>query len=317
MKARLFFFCALAMACATFAGCEKDPVTGSTRIEFPGLPGSYDKAYMNMTFFGESTIKGLYVTHFFLDAYPSNKSGSILNVSFLAFHDGATFPAGTYTFPSTGAGTASGFVAVGNSGIGGTLAGGSVTISNSGGRYTMAFNDTRLIKYDDDGDYTVNDISFTYTGTVALDDASENTSGTIAPDYGKSTIKNTISGETYPVLAFGSSYGGVQEGGYHVNSVNFYSDPLSTAEFYGGLNFYTDGSELTSGTYVGGPYDPERGAGYFYGDITENRIVDGEVVVDIAASGLYTVTFKDVRVEDEGGKIVAAYSGVWMGAMPE
>ncbi len=325
MITKLFFICALAMACVAFTSCEKgDNTTGSTQIEIPGLGGEYDEARLVKTYYGETDVKGLYATHFYFEMTSSENSSRGLNITVYMFHNSPSFTAGTYTFPSTGSGTAMGQVyeythGASDSGLDGYAISGSVAVAISGDQYTVTFHNVAMrMGWDSD---RVESMSFVYKGTVEDNGTFDGEGGTPNPEYaGRSTIEETIGGTTFPYVDMGMSYSGVFEGA-HFTSMNLRA-LVGQTPWDISFQLFGDSRDVT-GTYVdmataGGMKPGTFGGGVQVGYGNSARIVglgSGGNVTIAESNGIYTVTLEDIVGfgQDGGEEPAITFDGTYTG----
>ena len=316
-------FLSLVFVAAMLVGCEKDDgLSGTVEISIPGMGGNYNKPSVQMQNYGETGIRGVYATRFNIVVESSNDPADKLVIRIDVFHDSKSFAPGTYTFPSTGKGTATGsFFTSGSSGsdFSGTAVSGQVSIAVSGESYTITFNNVSMKL--DDGTKIV---SFVYKGTVKYVNFSE----TINPEYpGSSTIKETVSGATFPYMKMTANYLGFWQS-FSSHGYSVYLTSMETNGFRLIVHIeFASATRDMKGLYLaptrffyGGIYHAGP-VGEFCGKITlEHRgesltkpIERGQVTI-AESNGVYTITFFNVTDGgygyEESMKVHGAYTGI-------
>jgi hypothetical protein len=317
MKTKLLLFGALAIVCAALWGCEEpdDEPTGTTEIEIPGLDGEYDQALVMIYSNGESGVKGLYSTDFLFQMTSSDNPDTGMHISLSAFHNGASFVPGAYTFPSTRAGTASCFISEysGSYGsFGGRAISGTVNVAVSGSDYTITFNNVSVLV--DGGEGKTVPVSFVYKGTV-VDPGSNMYTSTLNPEFpGTADIEDSVGGTEFPTyMAMRGFYSGINDNLHH-NTVFLYSE-------VDGVPLRIDFSLYCAGRGFEGDYTTVTGplaAGTFHGSVSigyNNRnahVVGGKVTI-AEANGVYTVTLDNLvcHVETDPAMVLnGTYTGI-------
>ena len=309
-------------AATMLLGCKKDDgPSGSVEISIPGMDGNYNKPSVQMQYYGETGISGVYATRFNIVVNSSDNPDDILVMRIDVFHYSKSFKPGSYTFPSTGEGTAAGsFFTSRSSGsdFSGTAVSGQVSIAVSGESYTVTFNDVSM-KMVGDG---TNTVSFVYNGKVEYVDVSGR-GETINPEYpGSSTIKETFSDATFPYMRIDARYIDYSQHGVSIPS---YSVALTSMENGGvvlRVNLQTfsntrDMKGLYFATILDGAGTIDRFIGHIIlegnGERRSKPIAGGHIFI-AESNGVYTVTLYDVT---DGGygykesvKVHGAYTGI-------
>lgn len=315
MNMKLFLTAALAgaMFTAALTGCSDNMPGDGTVGE-----GSYE-ARAEKYAFGETPIDGLYATLIRFYFENSKDPNDYLFFDITLFHGSPEFGPGTYTFPSTGALTASGTASV-SGGTGGTIRSGSITVAETGGKYRYTFTAKDVVYgYSETETATTN---FTYRGDVPNAAFPPDDPAPMPEFGGMSTIAETVSGRTIPRgMALYVQYMGVsEETGLHCNMIWLSSEPMDGGTiFEAQINLYSEARDLTSGTYTAaretgaeaGTFD--GGVGFQYSDGTLERIGNpaGEIVVE-ESGGVYTVRLDSVAGETYDGQKMTfdgAYTG--------
>ncbi len=318
MKTKLFLICAFVITCTLFTGCEKDETTGSTQIVLPGLNGEYDDARVTMTDYGESDVKGLYVTHLYFEMFSTKNSKMHLNISLLTFHNSKAFTPGTYTFPSTGTGTATcqimestnGSIGSGIGGSGRAISG-KVTIAVSGSNYTITFDNTVVHFFEGD----MEPLSFVYKGTVEDLGEFSGVGDATNPEYpGRSTIEETVSGTKFPYMDMRIQYAGVFDN-IHRNTVSLITE-VNGIYCEINLDLYSDTRDV-SGTYIDIQSTGGLVAGTFTGgvsmrtaDSAQNVGFENGKVTVAESGGIYTITLEDVTGVNGEMILNGTYTGI-------
>lgn len=324
MRVKLFIAGVLAAVGTLSAGCEllggDSGGKGRSTIEIPDVPGAgtFNEAWLRMQSCGESTIEGIYATNFQFNIYSSETSDLHMGISVLAFHRSEAFATGTYTFPSTDTGTATGSVNISTSDeslldktFNGYIVGGSVTISNSGKDYSVTFNNVVVLS--DDG--SQKNVSFSYKGMAEKEDVSSWMGGR-GPEYGvSSTVEDAIGGEKFPRLGLRRRYHGATASGMHDHNLILTPDINDWGSGID-LHLYTLGRELTTGTYTANIGEVGSVEGRVMDADFGGEIIDGSVTLAVEANGMYRITMNDLRVGIQNPDYetrLAKYTGAWTG----
>jgi hypothetical protein len=284
----------------TLTSCTPDESSGTSEITIPGVEGNWTETFLSEIHNGESYIKGLYSTTFKFYIYDGQ--GGSMQIDFTAFHNSASFAPGTYTFPSTGSGTALGKLAIFTGGPGpadlsGDAVSGSVNVAVSGKTYTVTFNNVSMFAYkiDDNGtvvDSATRQISFKYTGRAEHTDGSS-WGNKPSPQYGKSTIEERTTGskaDYMQLVVTKISDPGISPGHMiQLSSLDFFN----TRSLLVSALLNSGEGTLKSGTYTFG----ESGEGTFSGWLTVDDlgadISSGEITI-AESGGSYTITLTGV-----------------------
>jgi hypothetical protein len=300
---------------AILSGCKKDDEpTCSVEVNIPGMVvGNYNKFIVQMQYFGETGIKGLYATRFHI--YMKSSDDVLLVIDIDAFHDSKSFAPGTYKFPSTGVGTATGRITHESSGnyiFSGEVVSGQVSIAVSRENYTVTFNNVSMKT--DDG---TKPVSFVYKGPAEYWGSSGRE--TLNPDYpGSSNIRETVSGTTFPHMRMDAFYIGFDQHysshSYYVYLTSLETGGVSSKVF---INIFSDTRDM-KGLYFATIAGMDSGR--FIGNIMlegngeklSKPTAGGQVTI-AESNGVYTITLYNVTDRGYGYKESMNFHGTYTG----
>lgn len=292
------------------SGCEKDDgPAGSVEISIPGMDGNYGiNKVPAIEYCGETDIKGLYATRFHCVMHSLDKPDpfNVWIVSIVMFHASPSLTPGTYTFPSTGEGTATGKINTYYSEGLGNAVSGSVSIAVSGESYTVTLNNVSA-----NIDNETKPVSFVYKGMTEYWDWDEGDE-TRNPDFpGASTIRETSGGTVFPHMRMDAQYQGVSDGGEYIYSVDLTSPEI-------------DGVVLKAEIWLRSQVRNIQGVynnGNPYGIITlsegankrSQSIHHGRVAI-VESDGIYSIALYDLTTRsNEAGEGSIVLNGSYMG----